>query len=168
MIDLKSCAFDRVRTELEELVRVYKPIEAEVSALLKDPGRRRVLYKRLLSKQQIGAARDPVVELLKIDGKFYRYFADIVALDREAGVLPAQIAVWDELTAKQTGQAKGSEASEAVQLVQDVSALGALAKGEPDLEDRVGDLLTAARRAARPVSTSGPFASEAVTAQALS
>jgi tetratricopeptide (TPR) repeat protein len=168
MIDLKSCAFDRVRTELEELVRVYKPIEAEVSALLQDPGRRHVLYKRLLSKQQIGAAADPVVALLKIDGKFYRYFADIVALDREAGVLPAQIAVWDELTAKQTGQAKGSEASEAVQLVQDVAALKPLANGDPDLEDRVGDLLTAARRAARPVSTSGPFASEAVTTQALS
>ncbi len=107
MIDLKSCQFDRVRAELEELVRVYKPIEAEVSALLKDPGRRRVLYKRLLSKQQIGAASDPVVELLKIDGKFYRYFADIVALDREAGLLPAQVAVWDELTAKQTGERKG-------------------------------------------------------------
>jgi hypothetical protein len=83
-------------------------------------------------------------------------------------VLPAQIAVWDELTAKQTGQAKGTEASEAVQLVQDVAALGPLAKGEPDLEDRVGDLLTAARRAARPVSPQGPFASEAVTTQALS
>ncbi|HSZ81458.1 MAG TPA: hypothetical protein VLA14_04205, partial [Polyangia bacterium] len=147
MIDLKSCQFDRVRAELEELVRVYKPIEAEVSALLQDPGRRRLLYKRLLSKQQIGAARDPVVELLKIDGKFYRYFADIVALDREAGLLPSEIAVWDELTAKQTGKAKGGEATEAVQLVQDVEALQPLAKGDPEMEDRVGDLLTSARRA---------------------
>jgi TolA-binding protein len=168
MIDLKSCQFDRVRGELEQLVRVYKPIEAEVSALLKDPGRRRVLYKRLLSKQQIGTAADPIVELLKIDGKFYKYFADIVALDREAGLLPAQIAVWDEMTAKQTGQAKGSEASESVKLVQDVEALGPLAKGDPDMEDRVGDLLAAARRAARPVSTQGPYAQEAVTTQALS
>jgi tetratricopeptide (TPR) repeat protein len=170
MIDLKSCAFDRVRAELEELVRVYQPIEAEVSALLKDPGRRRVLYKRLLSKQQIGSVADPVVELLKIDGTFYRYFADIVALDREAGVLPAEIAVWDELTAKQTGKAKGqgADASEAVHLVEDVEALRPLAKGDPDLEDRVGDLLTAARRAARPVSTQGPYATEAITTQALS
>jgi tetratricopeptide (TPR) repeat protein len=168
MIDLKSCQFDRVKGELEELVRVYKPIEAEVSALLKDPGRRRVLYKRLLSKQQIGAARDPVVELLKIDGKFYRYFADIVALDREAGLLPAQIAVWDELTAKQTGREKGSDATEAVQLVKDVEALQPLAKGDPETEDRVGDLLTAARRAARPVSPRGPYADEAQRTQSLS
>ncbi len=168
MIDLKSCQFDRVRAELEELVRVYKPIEAEVSALLKDPGRRRVLYKRLLSKQQIGAASDPVVELLKIDGKFYRYFADIVALDREAGLLPAQVAVWDELTAKQTGNEKGSDASEAVQLVKDVEALQPLAKGDPEMEDRVGDLLTSARRAARPVSQRGPYAEEAQRTQALS
>jgi tetratricopeptide (TPR) repeat protein len=168
MIDLKSCAFDRVRSELEELVRVYKPIEAEAQALLKDPGRRRILYKRLLSKQQIGGAGDPIVELLKIDGKFYRYFADIVALDREAGLLPAEIAVWDEMTAKQTGASRGSEATEAAKLVQDVEALRPLAKGDPELEDRVGDLLGAARRAARPVSTQGPYATEARTTQALS
>jgi TolA-binding protein len=168
MIDLKSCQFDRVRAELEQLVRVYKPIEAEVAALLKAPGRRRALYKRLLGKQQIGAARDPVVELLKIDGKFYRYFGDIVALDREAGLLPAQIAVWDELTAKQADKQKGSEASEAVQLVKDVEALQPLANGDPEMEDRVGDLLTSARRAARPVSQQGPYADEATRAQKLS
>jgi TolA-binding protein len=168
MIDLKSCQFDKTRSELEELVRVYKPIDAEVQAMLKDPGRRRVLYKRLLSKQQIGMASDPIVELLKIDPKFYRYFADIVALDREAGLLPAQVAVWDEMTAKQTGKAKGSEASEAVALVGDVEALKPLAKGDPEMEDRVSDLLGAARRAARPVSTQGPYALEAQTALALS
>ena len=149
-------------------MRVYKPIEAEVATLLKDPGRRRLLYKRLLGKQQIGTAGDPVVELLKIDPKFYRYFGDIVALDREAGHLPAEIAVWDELSAKQTGKAKGSEASEAVSLVRDVEALRTAAKGDPDMEDRVGDLLTAARRAARPVSTQGPYARETAKAQALS
>jgi len=170
MIDLKSCQFDKTRSELEELVRVYKPIDAEVQAMLKDPSRRRVLYKRLLSKQQIGLAGDPIVELLKIDPKFYRYFANIVALDREAGLLPAQVAVWDEMTAKQSGKAKGSEASEAVQLVQEVEALKPLAKGDPEMEDRVSDLLGAARRAARPVSTNvdAPYAAEARTALALS
>ena len=168
MIDLKSCRFDRVRAELEELVRVYKPIEAQVATLLKEPGRRRLLYQRLLGKQQIGTARDPVVELLKIDPKFYRYFADIVALDREAGQLPGEIAVWDELSAKATGKAAGSEASEAVSLVRDVEALRTAARGDPEMEDRVGDLLTAARRAARPVSTHGPYARETAKAQTLS
>jgi len=169
MIDLKSCRFDRVRAELEELVRVYKPIEAQVAALLKEPGRRRLLYKRLLGRRELGgAAGEPMLELLKLDARFYRYVADIVALDREAGLLPGEIAVWDELSAKQTGKAKGSEASEAVSLVRDVEALEPVAKGDPDMEDRVGDLLTAARRAARPVSTQGPYARETVTAQALS
>ncbi|MDB4982060.1 MAG: hypothetical protein JWM82_2812 [Myxococcales bacterium] len=170
MIDLKSCAFDRTRNELEEIVRVYKPLEAEVATLIKDPNHRRALYKRLLSKQQIGAASDPIVELLKIDGRFYRYFADIVALDREAGLLPSEIAVWDELTAKQTGKQKGSEATEAAQLVKDVEALQPLAKGDADMEDRVGDLLTQARRAARPVSpqADAPYAAEAQHAQVLS
>jgi tetratricopeptide (TPR) repeat protein len=167
MIDLKSCQFDRTRSELEELVKVYKPIEAEVATLLKDPGRRRVLYKRLLGKQQIGMPGDPVVELLKIDPKFFRYYGDIVALDREAGLLPAQIAVWDELTAKQAGKPI-SEATENVQLVQDIEALQPVAKGDPEMEDRVGDLLTQARRASRLTNVgSGPYAQEAAAAQKL-
>jgi tetratricopeptide (TPR) repeat protein len=168
MIDLKSCQFDRTRSELEELVRVYRPVSDEVRAMLKDPGRRRILYKRLLGKQQIGMARDPIVELLKIDPKFFRYYGDIIALDREAGLLPAQIAVWDELTAKQAGKEVGNQATEAVQLVKDVEALQPIAKGDPDMEDRVGDLLTQARRASRLTNVgSGPFAQEAAAAQKL-
>jgi tetratricopeptide (TPR) repeat protein len=168
MIDLKSCAFDKTRSELEELVRVYKPLQAEVASLIKDPSKRRVIYKRLLSKKEIGGAGDPIVDLLKIDPKFHRYVADLVALDREAGLLPAQVAVWDELTAKQKGKARGSEASEAVQLVKDVEALVPLAKDDPDMADRVADLLAGARRAARPISQGGPWADEAETAQKLS
>lgn len=168
MIDLKSCAFDKTRSELEELVRVYKPLQAEVASLIKDPSKRRVIYKRLLSKREIGGAGDPVVDLLKVDPKFHRYVADLIALDREAGLLPAQVAVWDELTAKQKGKSRGSEASEAVQLVKDVEALVPLAKDDPDLADRVADLLAGARRAARPVSQGGPWADEAEAAQKLS
>jgi len=167
MIDLKSCAFDKTRSELEELVKVYKPIETEVAALIRDPGRRTALYKRLLSKEQIGSPRDPVIELLKIDPRFYRFYTDIVALDREAGMIPGEVAVWDELTAKATGGSKGAEATEVVQLSHDVEALVPLAKGDPEMEDRVGDLLSAVRRAARPVSAQGPFAKEAQATQAL-
>ena len=38
MIDLKSCQFEKVRTTLDLLVKTYVPIEAEVAALIKDPG----------------------------------------------------------------------------------------------------------------------------------
>jgi hypothetical protein len=149
-------------------VRVYRPIQEQVAQLIKDPERRGRLYRRLLSKAEIGTPSDPVVELLKIDPRFYRFYGDIVALDREAGMLPGEVAVWDELTAKVTGKARGAEATEAVQLEHDVEALVPLAKGDPDMEDRVGDLLSAARRAARPVSTqAGPFEKEAQQTQAL-
>src|SRR4051794_10008830 len=47
MIDLKSCAFDRVRTRLDALVSTYAPVETEVAALLRDPARRTAFYKRL-------------------------------------------------------------------------------------------------------------------------
>ena len=43
--------------------------------------------------------RDPIIELLKIDPRFFKFYADIVALDREAGLVPGEVAVWDELTA---------------------------------------------------------------------
>ena len=43
MIDLKSCQFEKVRTTLDQLVKTYVPIEAEVAALIKDPGRRATL-----------------------------------------------------------------------------------------------------------------------------
>jgi tetratricopeptide (TPR) repeat protein len=168
MIDLKSCAFDRVRITLDQLVATYVPIEAQVAALIKDPARRQVLYRRLLGKSEIGHPTDRVVELLKIDSRFYRYYGYLAALDREAGLLPADLAVWDEMTAKQSGQAKGAEATDAVRLVDDVRALVPLAKGDPEMEERVGTLLHAARKAARPISTQGgPFSREAIQSLAL-
>jgi tetratricopeptide (TPR) repeat protein len=168
MIDLKSCAFERVRTTLDLLVKTYVPIEAEVAALIKDPGRRQVLYRRLLSKSEIGHPTDRIVELLKIDGRFFRYYSYLTALDREVGLLPEEVAAWDEMTAKQTGKARGADATDAVRLVEQISALAPLAKGDPEMEARVGALLHDARRAARPVSTqSGPFTTEATQTLAL-
>lgn len=167
MIDLKSCQFDRVRSELEELVKTYRPIQQQVAELIRDPGRRAALYRRLLSKEQLGAQRDPIIELLKIDPRFYRFYGDILALDREAGLLPGEIAVWDELTAKTTGGAKGTEATEVAQLRQQVEGLQPLAKGDPEMEDRVSDLLAQVRRAGRTVSAQGPYAKEAAATQAL-
>ena len=117
MIDLKSCQFEKVRTTLDSLVKTYVPIEAEVAALIKDPARRAVLYRRLLSRSEIGREGDRVVELLKIDSRFYRYFSYLMALDREVGQLPEEIAVWDEMTAKSTGANKGADATDAVHLV---------------------------------------------------
>jgi len=168
MIDLKSCQFEKVRTTLDQLVKTYVPIEKEVAALIKDPARRAVLYRRLLSKSELGHPTDRVVELLKIDSRFYRYYSYLAALDREVGLLPADVAVWDEMTAKQTGKERGAEATEAVRLVDQISELAPLAKGDPEMEERVGSLLNDARRAARPVSTrGGPFSAEATQALAL-
>jgi len=168
MIDLKSCQFERVRTTLDQLVKTYVPIEQEVAALIKDPGRRAVLYRRLLSRSEIGHPTDRIVELLKIDSRFYRYFSYLVALDHEVGQLPEEVAVWDEMTAKSTGGNKGAEATDAVRLVQEIRELEPMAKGDPEMENRVGLLLHDARRAARPVSTrGGPFEDEATHALVL-
>jgi tetratricopeptide (TPR) repeat protein len=167
MIDLKSCRFDDTRGILDKLVKTYAPIQANVATLLKDPDKRLAFYRRLLSKRSIGTPRDPIIELLKVDPAFYKFYADIVALDREAGMVPGQIAVWDELTAHEKG-GQTSNATEAVRLVNDVEALRPLAAGDPEMESRVADLADQARRAARLGNVGGgPFAKEAETALAL-
>src|SRR5205814_7026048 len=104
-------------------VKKYAPVEAEVARLIAEPGRRAALYRRLLSRQEIGRVHDPIVDLLKLDSRFYRYFDYIESLDREAGLIPQEIAVWDELTAAHgKGQdaaaaARGAQATQAAALV---------------------------------------------------
>jgi tetratricopeptide (TPR) repeat protein len=167
MIDLKSCRFDDTRATLDKLVKTYAPMQAKVAALLKDPEKRVAFYRRLLSKRSIAAPRDPIIELLKIDPRFFKFYNDIVALDREAGLIPNEVAVWDELTAHEKG-AGNSSASEAVRLVNDVEALRALAAGDPAMESQVADLADQARKAARLTNVgNGPYAKEAETTLAL-
>jgi tetratricopeptide (TPR) repeat protein len=177
MINLKSCKFDAVRTTLDTFVSTYVPIEAEVAQLIAEPERRRTLYRRLLGRQRIGRTGDPIIELLKLDARFFRYYAYLLDLDREAGLVPQAVAVWDELTAARAGDggkstdadARGAQATEAVQLVAEIDALVGEIKVEEnaDLRDEATDLLMSARRAARPVSPGGPFADEAEKLSAL-
>jgi hypothetical protein len=168
MIDLKSCQFDSVRATLDKFVKVYGPIEAQVQVLLKDPSKRAALYRRLLSKASIATPHDPIADLLKVDPRFYKFYGDIQALDREVGTIPNQVAIWDELTAHEKG-AESADATEAVRLVQDVEALRPLAAGDPEMEERVSQLADEAHRAARLKNVgSGPFAKEAAATLALS
>lgn len=180
MIDLKSCRFDQVREVLDVFVKRYAPIEAEVARLIADPGRRAGLYRRLLSRQEIGRVHDPIVDLLKLDSRFFRYFSYLETLDREAGLIPQEIAVWDELTAARVqakdkekdkdaeAAARGAQATEAAVLLRETQELAADTRGEPEIEDDAFDLLDKVRRAARSVSAGGPFAAEAAHLQDLS
>ncbi len=169
MIDLKSCRFDQVRATLDAFVKTYAPIEAQVATLLKDPVRRGALYRRLLSKASIATPHDPIAELLKVDPRFDKFTGDILALDRETGMIPNEVAVWDELTAQEKGVTDNTNATEAVRLVQDVEGLRPLAAGDPEMEERVGQLADEAHRAARLKNVAkGPFAKEAETTLALS
>jgi TolA-binding protein len=168
MIDLKSCQFDRVRTTLDDFVKTYAPIEERVTALLGDPRLRAALYRRLLSKQSIAAPHDEIAELLKIDPRFYKFYDDILALDREVGSIPAEVAVWDELTAHRAGDAQDADATVAVELVQKVEALRPLAAGDPDMEERVEELAAEAHRGARLEHVrAGPFANDAAATLSL-
>lgn len=171
MIMLKSCRFDEVRKTLDELVSMYAPVQEEVARLVAQPDRRLAVYRRVLSRREIGRARDPIVELLKLDQQFFRYFGYLTALDREATLVPQGVALWDELTAAARSggdpAAPGAQASEAVQLIGEAEALVADARGNPEIEDDAQDLLRAARRAARPVSGTGPFAEEVARLRSL-
>jgi tetratricopeptide (TPR) repeat protein len=169
MIDLKSCQFDTVRATLDKFVKTYGPIETQVQVLLKDPSKRAALYRRLLGKKSIATPHDPIADLLKVDPRFYKFYGDIQALDREAGQIPNEVAIWDELTAHEKGAGEAANATEAVRLVQDVEALRPLAAGDPEMEERVSQLADEAHRAARLKNVaSGPFAREAAATLALS
>ena len=190
MIDLKSCRFDDVRQVLDVFVKRYAPVEAEVARLIAEPGRRQALYRRLLSRQEIGRAHDPIVELLKLDARFYRYFTYLESLDREAGLIPQEVAVWDELTAAgmknqaaaqppAKGPAEGASddaatspagpsPTELTRLWTDVQALADDSRGEPEVHDQAMDLLVKARRAARDVRLRGPYIPDAERLQDLS
>jgi len=172
MIDLKSCRFDDVRQVLDLFVKRYAPVEAEVARLIAEPARRQTLYRRLLSRQELGRAHDPIVELLKLDSRFYRYFSYLESLDREGGLIPQEVAVWDELTAagtkSQAAAARGGQATEAAQVLADAQALADDSRRDPAVHDQAVDLLVKARRAARPVSLQGPYAAEATKLQDLS
>jgi len=179
MIELKSCRFDDVRAHLGALVDRYAPLEAEVSRLIAEPDHRRTLYRRLLARDALGREHDPIVELLKLDPRFYRYVTYLTALDREADALPHEVAIWDALTAARAAPidgasaARGAEAPEAAALVAEVEALVADSRGGEETRethDDAVDLLGRARqvaRLARPVSLGGPFANETVKLQEL-
>ena len=171
MIDLKSCRFDEVRRVLDVFVQRYAPVEAEVARLIAEPGRRQTLYRRLLSRQEIGRAHDPIVELLKLDSRFYRYFTYLESLDREAGLIPQQVAVWDELTAagaKSQAAPAGAGPTEVTRLWTDAQALADDSRDEPAVHDQAVDLLVKARRAAREARLQGPYSADAEKLQDLS
>ena len=157
-----------MRATLDKLVKTYGPLQEKVAALLKDPEKRVAFYRRLLSKRSIATPRDPIIELLKIDPRFFKFYGDIVALDREAGLIPNEVAVWDELTAHEKGVHGGSNASEAVRLVNDVEALRPLAAGDPEMENRVArSRRPGPARGALVNVAGGPFAKEAESTLAL-
>ena len=164
MIDLKSCEFDR---RARDAGQAGQDLRARCRRRSRRCSRIRTSGPRSTgacsASASIGMPRDPIIELLKIDPRFYKFYADIVALDREAGLVPAEVAVWDELTAHEAGQHGASNATEAVRLVNDVEALRPLAAGDPaDGGRRSRTWRTQARRAARLGNVGGGrFAKEA-------
>lgn len=168
MIDLKSCRFDEVRKVLDVFVQRYAPVETEVARLIAEPGRRQALYRRLLSRQEIGRAHDPIVELLKLDSRFYRYFTYLESLDREAGLIPQEVAVWDELTAAGAKKQPAADPTEVTRLWTDAQSLADDSRGEPEVHDQAMDLLVKARRAARSSRLEGPYSPDAEKLQDLS
>ena len=168
MIDLKSCQFDRVKADAGDVRDDLRADRGARRRAVEEPRPRAALYRRLLSKQSIASPHDPIADLLKVDPRFYKFTGDILALDREAGTIPNEVAIWDELTAHQQGKSGDVDATEAVRLVQDVEALRPLAAGDPVMEEQVGQLADEAHRAARLKNVAGgPYAKEAAATLAL-
>ena len=150
MIDLKSCRFDDVRATLDKLVKTYGPLQEKVAALIKDPEKRTAFYRRLLSKRSIGHAarsdhraaqdRPAVLQVLR---RHRRARSRGGADARPGGGVGRADRARDRAP-------RGSNATEAVRLVNDVEALRPLAAGDPadgDARSRTWRTRPAARRA---------------------
>ena len=93
MIDLKSCRFDDVRATLDELVKTYVPIAGRRSRRCSRIPSKRVALLPPPAQQAIDRRRRAIrsSSCSKIDPRFYKFYGDIVALDREAGIIPDEV-----------------------------------------------------------------------------
>jgi tetratricopeptide (TPR) repeat protein len=166
-LDLKTCAFDRARKTLDQFVAEYTPVLAEAERALADEKRRHALYARLLGREKASGLDGRILELLKVDARFFRFNAYIRGLDQEAADVTQTMALWEELARRQSREKPAAAAGPATALLRDVRALSALAQGDPDAERRVTRLYAEAWRAARPVTGDLPLAREARAAQEM-
>src|SRR5262249_4478020 len=96
-LDLTTCAFDRARKELQALVRDFRTVLGEVERALGDPARRRLLYGHLLGREKAPGVEGRLLELLKIDARFFRFHEYVAGLDRELAQSRRTITMWREL-----------------------------------------------------------------------
>ena len=147
--------------ELEELVRVYEPIEAAGAGAAQGS---RARAASLQAPPQQAADRQPARPDRRAAEDRRQASTATSPTSSRSTARRACCPQRGRRVGRADGQADGQgaggrEASEAVQLVQDVEALQPLAKGDPEMEDRVGRSADdgAARGAARE-HAGGPYA----------
>jgi tetratricopeptide (TPR) repeat protein len=166
-LDLKSCGFDHARALLEKFVKEYLPVSQELDRALADAGRRRALYGRLLGREKAPGMEGRILELLKVDPRFFRYSGYVRGLEREEHDAQRTVALWIDLARKQQRDKPQPAANDALQLLRNVRALEPVAQGDPDAEKKIAKLEGEVWRAAHPAAGESPFMKEARAAQEM-
>jgi hypothetical protein len=104
---------------------------------------------------------------LKIDPRYFRFHSYVRGLEAESADVTSTAAMWRELARRQSNDKTQPAVTEAVALLHNVRALEPLARGDSEMQKRVGHLEAEVWRAARPVSGDLPLAKEARAAQGL-
>ncbi len=172
-IALRSCAFDQARAEASALVATYGPLQKLAARAAADPARARALVARLLARDvRLAPASDPegrLLSLLELDARFFALTGLLAEIDADLGEAREALARWRALgQLVASGSLHRAPASpEAALLLEETEALLPLAAGEPELQDRLGDLLLQASLAAHPPQGGGPYAGEQEAAARL-
>jgi tetratricopeptide (TPR) repeat protein len=166
-LDLKSCGFDHARALLEKFVKEYLPVSQELDRALADVGRRRALYGRLLGREKAPGMEGRILELLKVDPRFFRFNGYVRGLEREERDAQRTVAMWIDLSRKLVRDKPQAAATDALALLREVRALQPVAQGDPEAEKKISRLEGEIWRASHPAAGETPFAKEARAAQEM-
>src|SRR5206468_1824955 len=81
-----------------------------------------------------------LLELLKVDPRFFRLHEYAAGLDREVADARRTVAMWRELAARQSREKPRPVATEATELLREVRTLEPVAAGDPEMKKKVGRL----------------------------
>ncbi len=171
---VKTCQFDRARSEATALEKKYQPLRELASRAGKDAAlRNRIIDRLIAGTQGAGSSSDregDLIRILILDQGFNDLVSGIADLGVDLAEATRAVKLWRVLGHKVTSAKQDMPAAsspEAVRLLEDALALSEHAGHDPDLQRRIGDLVLQASLAAYPPEQAGPYAAEARAAEDL-
>src|SRR5262249_39106156 len=145
---VKTCAFDRARVEADALVRRYQPVQELAARAVQDGSLQDRIADRLMSRHaranEAGDLEGRLIEVLKLDPDFEGLVSDIADLEVDVAEATRSVGLWRELgrrADKARAQLPASASPEAVELLEQATALQSLAHNDGQLGREAAQLV---------------------------